>query len=156
MLRKTQPPTTRPLAFAASFSSPLRRKGHGWSIRAGSDDGVALSMAIDLLIHYRDASREVGYFPFAFQRYARLYWWPIAERLGLEKLQQLELLTVRTEVEVDELIEEIRRVRDYVSASQPEEIPPDHRTYLLERIDKVIPFLQQARAEWSAIDHLNV
>lgn len=111
-------------------------------------------MAIDLVVKYRNPNREDGYFPFAFQRYARLYWWPIAERLGLEKLQQLELLEVRSEAEVDELIDEIRRVGEYVSAAKPEEIPEDHRAYLLERIEKVVPFLQAARAEWSAVDHL--
>jgi hypothetical protein len=72
----------------------------------------------------------------------------------LEKLQQLEMLEVRTEVEVGELIEEIRRVGDYVSASTPDEIPPDHRAYLLERIEKVIPFLREVRADWPAVDHL--
>ena len=111
-------------------------------------------MAIDLVIQYRDPTREDGYFPFTFQRYARLYWWPIAERLGLEKLQQLELLDVRSEAEVDDLIDEIRRVSEYVSAATPDEIPPDHRAHLLERIEKVIPFLQAARAEWPNVDRL--
>ena len=113
-------------------------------------------MAIDIVVKYRDPAREDGYFPFAFQRYARLYWWPIAERLGLEKLQQLELLSVRTDAGVDELIGEICRVRDYVLDSKPQEIPPDHRAYLLERIEKVIPFLQAVRAEWDAVDHLSM
>lgn len=113
-------------------------------------------MAIDLVVKYRDPNREDGYFPFAFQRYARLYWWPIAERFGLEKLQQLEFLEIRCEIEVDELIDEIRCVGEYVAMAKPEEVPDDHRAYLLERIEKVIPFLEATRAEWHAIDHMHM
>jgi hypothetical protein len=111
-------------------------------------------MAIDLLVTYRDATRKNGYIPFSFQQYARDYWWPIAERLQLERLQQMETLVIRDRVEAEGLVSEIEAARQYIEQASPDEIPLDHRTYLLERIGQVVPFLRQVIEEWDRVAEL--
>lgn len=111
-------------------------------------------MAIDLFVEYKDEAREAGYFPFAFQRYARAYWWPIAERLGLERLQRLECLVIHDLAEAEALVAEIQAFGRYVEAAPRSEIAPEHRAYLLERIEQVVPFLRDVIAEWDQVDHI--
>jgi hypothetical protein len=113
-------------------------------------------VAIDLVVRYKDPQREDGYFPFAFQRFARAYWWPLAERFGLERLQRLEFLEIRERDDAQGLIREILTVRRYVESAPADEVHPDHRDYLLERIDQVVPFLRRTIAEWDAVDYLSI
>ena len=74
-------------------------------------------MSLDVCIKYKDASRPEYRHPFCFQSTLRNYWWPLAEKHGLETLQRLECLLIRDRAEAEQLVRELRVVENLLQNS---------------------------------------
>lgn len=68
-------------------------------------------MALALLITFSDAKRKDVSHPFSVQDVLRRAWWPLARRLGLPLLQQLECLDIRDRSPAESLVHELETVR---------------------------------------------
>jgi hypothetical protein len=73
-------------------------------------------MALDVRIRYKDSSRPEYWHPFCFQSTLLKFWWPIAEKHGLETLRRLECLLIEDRAEAEQLVRELRFVENLLKA----------------------------------------
>ena len=113
-------------------------------------------MSLALQITFKDPEREEIYHPFSFEDVLRRCWWPIAQRLGLPHLQQLECLEIREQQEAESLLRELEVVKNALEGSDHEGISPDEAAYMLRRIEEVEPLIQEAVREWNGVESLSM
>jgi hypothetical protein len=118
------------------------------------DDKV--TMALALTIAFKDPKRKNVYHPFSFQVVLQRSWWPLAKRLGLPLLQQLECLEIKERQEAERLIGELEIVRETLQHPEDVSISPDDAAYMLRRISEVEPMIRGAVQEWSYVDYLSL
>jgi len=73
-------------------------------------------MALDVYIKYKDPARPEYLHPFCFQSTLLKFWWPIAEKHGLETLRRLECLLIEDRAEAEQLVRELRFVENLLKA----------------------------------------
>jgi hypothetical protein len=109
-------------------------------------------MSLALQITFKDPEREEIYHPFSFEDVLRRCWWPIAQRLGLPHLEQLECLEIREQQEAESLLRELAVVREALKGEDQDGISRDEAAYMLRRIDEVEPLIQEALREWGGVE----
>ena len=113
-------------------------------------------MALSLQIFFHDPKRNYISHPFSFQDVLRRSWWPLAHRLGLPLLQQLECLSIRERDQAENLLRELEAVRDALRNPDGVSISRDDAAYMLQRISEVEPLIRGAVQDWSHVDHLSL
>ena len=113
-------------------------------------------MALELLITFRDPKRKEVFHPFSFQVVLRRAWWPLAERLRLPLLQQLETLDIRERLEAEALIHELGVAREALARPEAVGISDQDAAYMRKRIDQVEPLIQGAIRDWDCVDSISL
>lgn len=110
-------------------------------------------MALDLLITYQsDAQKESDHQPFSFFRVWDHWWRRLAKQHNLEYLygcvENGQLLLAD---EIPLLIEELRQCMRALDGAK---IPEKERIYIRDRIDQIVPFLENL--DLSAVSDLSI
>ncbi|SRR6266568_2420143 len=113
-------------------------------------------MALELLITFRDPNRNGVFHPFSFQDVLRRAWWPLAKRLGLRLLQQLETLDIKNRAEAETLVHELGAVRKALATPEAVCISDKDAAYMLKRIGEVEPLILGAIREWDNVDSISL
>jgi hypothetical protein len=109
-------------------------------------------MALELLITFRDPTRQSVFRPFCLQVVLRRAWWPLAKRFGLPMLQQLECLHIKTRAEVETLIRELDIARKALARPEEVAVSDSDAAYMLKRSGDVQTALRAALEEWENVD----
>ena len=113
-------------------------------------------MALELLITYKNRSRPNLFHPFSLQDVLRRAWWPLARRLGLPILQQLECLEIRDLANAKALLREFEIVRQALAQPEAVFVSQNDADYMLKRISEVEPSIQTAIEEWEQVDSISL
>jgi hypothetical protein len=113
-------------------------------------------MALELLITFRDPKRKKAFHPFSFQVVLKRAWWPLANRLGLPLLQQLECLELTRRADAEQLVRELGIVRDALLRPEVLGISEEDAAYILKRIGEVVPLVRGAIQEWDDVDSISL
>jgi len=113
-------------------------------------------MALELLITFRDQTRNQVFHPFCFQEVLRRAWWPLAVRLRLLLLQRLETLDIRERPEAEALVHELEVARQALARPEAVDIAEQDAAYMLKRIPQVEPLIQQAIRDWDYVESISL
>jgi|ERR1043166_3881059 hypothetical protein len=113
-------------------------------------------MALALQIFFNDPKRKTVYHPFSFQDVLLRSWWPLAQRLALPLLQQLECLFIRDQEQAESLLRELEVVRNALQDPENVGVSREDAAYMLLRISEVEPLIRGALKEWSCVDQLSL
>src|SRR5258705_12877354 len=105
-------------------------------------------MALAFMITFSDPNRKPVYHPFSFQDVVRRAWWPLAKRLGLPLLQQLECLDIQDQATAKSLVRELEIVRSALAQPAAVSISDGDAAYMLQRIRDVEPLIRGAIQDW--------
>src|SRR5262249_55803930 len=108
-------------------------------------------MALALQITFSDPKRKDVYHPFAFQDVLRRAWWPLAKRLNLPLLQQLECLDIRERAEAERLVRELETVRQALAHPEAVDISEGDAAYMVQRISEVEPLIRETIENWEDV-----
>ena len=113
-------------------------------------------MALELLITFRDPKRKKVFHPFSFQIVLRRAWWPVAKRLCLPLLQQLECLDITKRSDAEQLIRELEVVRSALLHPEDVIVSEEDAAYMLKRIGEVEPLIRKAIDEWADVESVSL
>ena len=113
-------------------------------------------MALDVRIRYKDSSRPEYWHPFCFQSTLLKFWWPIAEKHGLETLRRLECLLIEDRAEAEQLVRELRFVENLLKAPDRGGVSERMAEYLLDRLAILLRVFDGAIAEWDNVKELSL
>ena len=86
----------------------------------------------------------------------RRAWWPLAERLGLPLLQQLECLDIRDRATAERLVRELETVRTALARPDAVFVSEGDAAYMLQRIGEVEPLIRGAIENWDDVANLSL
>jgi len=118
--------------------------------------GLLEDMALALMITFRDPKRKDVYHPFAFQDVLRRAWWPLAERLDLHLLRQLECLDIRDRATAERFVRELETVRTALAQPDVVCISEGDAAYMLQRISEVEPSIRRAIEDWDDVVNISL
>lgn len=113
-------------------------------------------MALELLITFRDPKRKHIFHPFSLQIVLQRAWWPLAKRLGLPLLQQLETLDITERSDAEQLMREFEVARSALLRPEVVSISEDDATYMLKRMSELEPLIRGAIQEWDDVDSISL
>lgn len=113
-------------------------------------------MALELLITFRDSKRKNVFHPFALLDVLRRAWLPLAARLRLPLLQQLECLDIKDRREAEALISEFEVVRKALAEQEAVCISKGDAEYMLKRIREVEPLIRVAIEDWDDVESISL
>jgi hypothetical protein len=113
-------------------------------------------MALALMITFSDPKRKDVYHPFSFQDVLRRAWWPLAKRLELPLLQQLECLDIRDQATALSLLRELEIVRSALVQPAAVSISESDAVYMLQRISDVEPLIRGAIQDWDDVVNISL
>ena len=113
-------------------------------------------MALELLITFKDQNRQRVFHPFSLQEVLRRAWWPLAKRLGLPMIEQLECLDIRDRAAAENLVRELETVRNALAKPEAACISQGDAAYMLKRISEVEPLIRTAIKDWDSVDSLSL
>jgi len=113
-------------------------------------------MALALLITFSDPKRKDVSHPFSFQDVLRRAWWPLAHRLGLPLLQQLECLDIRDRAKAESLVRELEIVRTALAQPDAVCVSEGDAAYMLQRISEVEPLIRGAIQDWDDVVNISL
>ena len=112
-------------------------------------------MSLALAIYYSDSRERISH-PFSFQEVLRRSWWPLAKRLNLPLLQQLECLIVKNRNDAEQLMAEFEAVKLALKTPENAGILSGDAPYMLQRIGEVEPLIREAIRDWESVDHISL
>ena len=117
--------------------------------------GSDMSLSLRITFSDSDRSRDV-YHPFSFQAVLLRAWWPLAKRLNLPLLQQLECLDIRNRVDAEKLVDELEIVREALAHPEAVSISEGDAAYMLQRISDVVPLIRGAIRDWDDVVNISL
>jgi len=114
-----------------------------------------MSLALRITFSDPDHGRDV-YHPFSAQDVLVRAWWPLAKRLGLPLLQQLECLDIRDRAAAESFVRELEIVRSALTDPSAVGISERDAAYMLQRISDVEPLLLGAIQDWDDVVNISL
>src|SRR6185369_16733281 len=109
-----------------------------------------MSLSLRITFSDPDHSRDV-YRAFSAQDVLVRAWWPLAKRLGLPLLQQLECLDIRERADAENFVCELEIVREALAHPEAVSISERDASYMLQRINDVAPLIRGAIKDWDDV-----
>ncbi len=107
-------------------------------------------MSIGLCVRYADPQRGEDYWPYLTQRHLRDALWPLARRLGLERIELLEAWSdYADQASVETLLTELRVV--LTREAEPELATYAYRDHLLARTAELVARLERLLDTWVGV-----
>ena len=95
-------------------------------------------MSVALLITYQNPGKENRLVPIATERTFQEYWQPASAALGLQWVPLLQGGVPITTEDIPFLVDELGRLKNYVSSESHPALPQDMANLILERVDTLL------------------
>ena len=109
-------------------------------------------MSIGVIVEYRTPGREERYWPYLTQRHLVDFIWPLAKSLGLERIEQFEVLTDYDRPEnVRAVVTELITIYRYLEDPNSDKRAYPEWEHVMNRTAELIGILQNVLDEWADV-----